>query len=226
MNSKITAVIPVKGNSTRLPNKNILPFGESNLLLHKINQLKQVDGLHEIICSSDSDEMLEIAESAGIRAIKRPTQYADESVPFGIFLEYVCDIVEGEHMMWACATSPCVEPCLYNKAIKLYIEKLAEGYDSLITCSPYQTYLMDEKGPLNFSMGLAHKNSEQLPMLYHFTNGINLAPTEKIREWHYNYGPKAYRLLINKREAADIDDVYDYEMAKALYAMKDPNPTI
>lgn len=226
MSNKITAVIPVKGNSTRLPNKNILPFGDSNLLLHKINQLKQVEGLYDIICSSDSDEMLAIAENAGIKAIKRPVQYADESVPFGMFLEYVCDIVEGDHVMWACATSPCVEPYLYNKAIKTYFEKLEEGYDSLITCSPYQTYLMDEKGPLNFSMGLAHKNSEQLPMLYHFTNGINLAPTEKIREWHYNYGSNAYRLLINKREAADIDDVYDYEMAKALYAMKDPNPTV
>ena len=223
MNNKITAVIPVKGNSTRLPNKNILPFGNSNLLQHKIEQLKQVEGLHEIICSSDSDEMLQIAQEA---AIKRPKQYADESVPFGMFLEYVCDIVEGGHVMWACATSPCVEPYLYQKAIKTYFEKLQEGYDSLITCAPYQTYLMDENGPLNFKMGLEHKNSEQLPMLYHFTNGVNLAPTEKIREWHYNYGPKAYRLLINKREAADIDDVYDYEMAKALYALKDPKPTV
>ena len=92
--------------------------------------------------------MLKIAEDAGIKAIKRPTQYADESVPFGMFLEYVCDIVGSDHVMWACATSPCVEPYLYNKAIKLYFEKLEEGYDSLITCSPYQTYLMDEKGPL------------------------------------------------------------------------------
>lgn len=226
MSDKITAVIPVKGNSTRLPNKNILPFGNSNLLQHKIEQLKQVEGLHDIICSSDSNEMLKIAEAAGIKAIKRPTQYADESVPFGMFLEYICDIIEGDHLMWACATSPLVEPYLYNKAIKTYFEKLDEGYDSLITCTPYQTYLMDENGPLNFKMGLEHKNSEQLPMLYHFTNGIDLAPKDKVKEWHYNYGPKAYRLLVNKREAADIDDIYDYEIAKALYAMKDPTPTV
>lgn len=226
MNNKITAVIPVKGNSTRLPNKNILPFGNSNLLQHKIEQLKQVEGLHEIIVSSDSDEMLEIGEKNGVKAIKRPIQYANESVPFGMFLEYICDIIEGEHLLWACATSPLVEPYLYNKAIKTYFEKLDEGYDSLITCSPYQTYLMDENGPLNFKMGLEHKNSEQLPLLYHFTNGIDLAPKAKVKEWHYNYGPKAYRLLVNKREAADIDDLYDYEIAKALYAMKDPKPTI
>lgn len=226
MSKTITAVIPVKGNSTRLPNKNILPFGNSNLLQHKIEQLKQVEGLHEIIVSSDSDEMLAIGEKCGVKAIKRPEQYANESVPFGMFLEYLCDIIEGDHLLYACATSPLVEPYLYNKAIKTYFEKLEEGYDSLITCAPYQTYLMDEKGPLNFSMGLEHKNSEQLPMLYHFTNGIDLAPREKVREWHYNYGPKFYRLLVNKREAADIDDLYDYEIAKALYAMKDPNPTL
>lgn len=226
MNNTISAIVPVKGSSSRLPNKNILPFGDSNLLQHKIEQLKQVKGLHEIIVSSDSDEMLAIGEKCGVKAIKRPTQYADESVPFGMFLEYVCGIIEGDHLMWACATSPCVEPYLYEKAIKVYFEKLQEGYDSLITCSPYQTYLMDENGPLNFKMGLEHKNSEQLPMLYHFTNGIDLAPKDKVKEWHYNYGPKAYRLLVNKREAADIDDVYDYEMAKILYAMKDPNPTV
>ncbi len=226
MSDKITAVIPVKGNSTRLPNKNILPFGDSNLLQHKIEQLKQVKGLHEIIVSSDSDEMLAIGEKCGVKAIKRPQKYADESVPFGMFLEYLCDTIEGDHLLYACATSPCVEPYLYEKAINVYFEKLKEGYDSLITVSPYQTYLMDDNGPLNFKMGLEHKNSEQLPMLYHFTNGVNLAPKDKIIEWHYNYGPKAYRLLVNKREAADIDDVYDYEIAKALYAMKDPKPTV
>ena len=209
MSDKITAVIPVKGNSTRLPNKNILPFGDSNLLQHKIEQLKQVKGLHEIIVSSDSDEMLAIGEKCGVKAIKRPQKYADESVPFGMFLEYLCDTIEGDHLLYACATSPCVEPYLYEKAINVYFEKLKEGYDSLITVSPYQTYLMDDNGPLNFKMGLEHKNSEQLPMMYHFTNG-----------------PKYYQLVINKREAADIDDLYDYEMAKALYAMKDPNPTV
>ena len=50
MNNSITAVIPVKGNSTRLPNKNILPFAGTNLLEHKINQLKAVKGINEIIC--------------------------------------------------------------------------------------------------------------------------------------------------------------------------------
>ena len=209
MKKTITAIVPVKGNSTRLPNKNILPFGETNLLIHKLRQLKQVEEITDIIVSSDSDIMLKMAEEEGVTAMKRPEKYANESVPFGMFLEFICKEVPNEHIMWACATSPLVEPYLYRKAIATYFEKLNEGYDSLITCCPFQTYLMDDNGPVNFKMGLEHKNSEQLPMLYHFTNGINLAPKDKIIEWHYNYGPKAYKLIVNKREAADIDDVYD-----------------
>ena len=53
MSNSITAIIPVKGESSRLPGKNILPFGKSNLLLHKIEQLKQVEGLTDIVVSSD-----------------------------------------------------------------------------------------------------------------------------------------------------------------------------
>ena len=220
MEKTITAIVPVKGNSSRLPNKNILPFGNSNLLLHKIEQLKKVKGITNIIVSSDSDQMLQMAEDAGVQAWKRPQKYADESVSFGRFLDYLCEVLPNEHILWACVTSPLVEPELYEKAIQLYFEKLEEGFDSLITCLPCQSYYMDEKGPINFKMGLEHVNSEKLQPIYHFTNGINIAPKSKIAEWHYNYGPNAYRLMVNKRQAVDIDDIYDYECAKAMLNME------
>ena len=220
MEKTITAIVPVKGNSSRLPNKNILPFGDSNLLLHKIEQLKKVKGITNIIVSSDSDRLLQMAEDAGVQAWKRPQKYADESVPFGRFLDYLCEVLPNEHILWACVTSPLVEPELYEKAIQLYFEKLEEGFDSLITCLPCQSYYMDEKGPINFKMGLEHVNSEKLQPIYHFTNGINIAPKSKIAEWHYNYGPNAYRLMVNKRQAVDIDDIYDYECAKAMLNME------
>ena len=55
--------------------------------------------------------------------------------------------------------------------------------------------------------------SSNLPPAWY---GVNLAPKEKVREWHYNWGPKAFKLLVNKREAADIDDIYDLAQAKAM----------
>ena len=219
MEKTITAVVPVKGNSSRLPGKNILPFGDSNLLIHKIRQLKQVKSITDIIVSSDSDEMLAMAEKEGIIAMKRPERYADESVPFGRFLDYLCEVLPNQHILWACVTSPLVEPYLYKNAIDLYFEKLEEGYDSLITLEAKQTFFMDKNGPLNFKTGLEHKNSEFLEPIYHFTNGINIAPKAKIAQWHYNYGPNPYKMMVNKREAADIDDIFDYVCALAMYKM-------
>ena len=223
MGKTITAIIPVKANSSRLPGKNILPFGNSNLLLHKIEQLKQVEEVTDIVVSSDSDIMLEMAEKAGVIAIKRPEKYANESVPFGCFLDYLCDVLPNEHVLWACVTSPLVESYLYKKAIKLYFEKLEEGYDSLITLQPLQSFYFDKNGPINFETGLNHKNSEFLDPIYHFTNGINIAPRAKIAEWHYNYGPNPYQLMVNKREAVDIDDICDYMCALAMLKMPDIN---
>lgn len=212
----ITAVVPVKGNSSRLKNKNILPFGDSNLLLHKIRQLKQVEGISEIIVSSDSDEMLQYGMDEGVRAVKRPKQYADESQPFGRFLEYVCGIMEYDNLMWACCTSPLVTPELYNRAIKLYYEKRKEGYDSLITVQKYQHFLLDREGPMNFSRGLKHVNSQDLPVYYYFTNGIILAPRENVLEWKYHFGPNVYRMEVSQDEAIDIDTYWDYVCAKAF----------
>lgn len=219
-NFGISAVIPVKGSSSRLKNKNILSFADSNLLVHKIRQLKKVTGVTEIIVSSDSDEMLQMGIQEGVRAIKRPIKYADESQPFGYFLEYICDIIETDNLMWACCTSPLVNTELYTKAIQLYKEKLGEGFDSLITVYKFQHFLLDEKGPMNFTRGLKHVNSQDLPSYDCFTNGIILAPKTNVLLWKYHFGPNVYRLGVSQDEAIDIDTYWDYVSAKAFYEEK------
>ena len=48
----ITAVVAVRKGSQRVPNKNIKPFGESNLLEMKLKVLLQVNGIDEIVVMS------------------------------------------------------------------------------------------------------------------------------------------------------------------------------
>jgi N-acylneuraminate cytidylyltransferase len=213
----ITAIIPVKKNSSRLPNKSILPFGDSNLLIRKIRQLKQVDALNQIVVSSDSEEMLLMAEREGVVPLLRPKQYADESLPISEFLLYLHDNVEGQHFMWSCTTSPLVDSELYKRAIELYWQKLSEGYDSLVTVYPFQHHLLDDKGPFNFSRGHEHIGSQQLRKLYLLTNGIYLTPREKYREWEDRIGLNPFLMQVGKYESIDIDDGYDYEFALSMY---------
>ena len=69
--NEITAVIPVREGSTRVKNKNIRQFAGTTLLENKIKQLKDTKGIDEIIVSSDSEIMLEIARSNGVTAKKK-----------------------------------------------------------------------------------------------------------------------------------------------------------
>ena len=63
--------------------QNILPFGESTLLEHKIKQLKDCEAVSDIIVSPDSDKMLKMAQAQGVEAWKRTEKYTLDEVPFG-----------------------------------------------------------------------------------------------------------------------------------------------
>jgi len=215
---KITAVIPVRADSRRLKNKNLLPFGKEgeNLLTYKIEQLKQVKEINKIVVSSDSDEMLGMAISRGVEAHKRADEYCDERTrTFGEVVRHVAESVEGEHILWATCTCPLVKVETYSKAIYSYFYALESGNDSLITFESAQRYTWDEKGPLNYELGLNHVPSQELPPLFFPTFGITLAPRHKMIEWNYFHGANPYRFLTSKIECVDIDDELDLAVARA-----------
>lgn len=212
-NTDVIAIVPVRKETGRLAEKNTLPFGNSNLLLHKLDQLKRAKNITNIIVSSEDDEILHMAEDSGVTALKRPISYADRKIPFGRFVEYICEQVEEEHVLWACVTAPFITTAAYEEAIALYFQKLSEGYDSLISVRKLRRFVLDAYGTVNYRRGLAHKNSEDLPPLYLYTNGIVLAPRKKMIEWKYTWGHIPYMLEVDKKAGLDISDAYDYHIA-------------
>jgi len=213
-----TAIIPVRAGSRRLKNKNILPFGGKNLLTYKIDQLLQVSEIENIVVSSDSDEMLEMASIYGgkVSTHKRAIEYCDEiSQPFGAVVAHVCENVKGDDIIWATCTSPLVEPEDYNNAIKTYKEALNNGFDSLMSVEEFRRYIWDEKGPLNYELGIKHVPSQQLPPLYRVTDGVLIAPRLNMIKWKYFHGPNPCKYPMNKKKSVDIDDVYDMACAVA-----------
>lgn len=213
----ITAIIPARAGSRRLKNKNISPFNGTNLLINKINQLKQVPEVDRIVVSSDSDLMLDMARENGVLAHKRAPEYCDEQTKsFGEVVRHVAESVEGDHILWATCTSPLVEPETYSRAIREYHAALASGqYDSLASFEMIKRYLWNEEGPINYELGLKHVPSQQLPPLYIVTDGILLAPRHKMIEWAYFHGSNPYRFIVDKRAAVDIDDGLDLLCARA-----------
>ncbi len=215
--SNIAAIIPVRAGSRRLPNKNILPFGDTNLLIHKIRQLKQVSNLSEIVVSSDSQEMLEMAKSEGVLIHERSLKYADDkSVPFGEVVAHCAEYCTTcEHIMWAPCVCPIVDSSIYYKAIEKYNDYVigTKQFDSLATFKEIREFLWNDNGPINYGLREKHLLSQQLPILYAINNAIYMYSRENMIKYKYFIGDNPFKLILSKYESIDIDERVDYDIA-------------
>lgn len=216
----MTAVIPVRAGSRRLKNKNILPFGDSNLLVHKIRQLKQVSNLDKIVVSSDSEKMLQMAIDEGVDIHRRQIEYADEKTKtFGEVVAYIAHSIQDNDIMWSPCVCPLVNSTIYSDAINEYKKNIPDCYDSLMSMQILKIFLWNDNGPINYELGLKHVPSQQLPNIYQMINGMFIAPRSKMIEWKYFHGPNPYKFIIDKAHAIDIDDELDLEAAKAYHKL-------
>lgn len=221
---KYSAIIPVRAGSKRLPNKNILPFGNSNLLIHKIRQLKKVPMIGEIVVSSDSSEMLQMACEEGVSIHKRPIEYADEKTKsFGEVVSYCAEYgARGKNVIWAPCVCPLCDENDFAGAIRTYEEEVLSGeYDSVISVKSFKEYLWDDRGPVNYKAGLGHVPSQQLPDWKVIVNGFYVASREDMVKWSYFFGHRPYMLTLPKHKAVDIDDQQDFAFAEFLYNRTD-----
>ena len=219
----ISAVIPVREGSTRVKNKNIRSFFDSSLLEIKINQLKRIEEIDQIIVSSDSKIMLAKAADMGVLAVERPREYCDEmSKSFNEVVSYIAgNEVDTDVMMWVPCVCPLVKDESIREGIRIYNELCATNHerDSVATAVLIKEYLFDEKGPVNFSIK-NHVKSQDLPNWHYIVNGFFIAETSKMAEWGFVYGKNPYLYELEKYEAIDIDDETDFKLAETLYEMK------
>ena len=69
----IVVVIPAKGTSTRLPNKNLALVAGRPLLDHAVGYARQCSRVDAMFVSTDSDEIAAHAATLGVGVIRRPS---------------------------------------------------------------------------------------------------------------------------------------------------------
>lgn len=78
---EILALIPARGGSKSIPNKNLLNVAGLPLVAHSINHAKASECVTRIIVSTDSDEIAQVAWHYGAEVMPRPAQYATDTSP-------------------------------------------------------------------------------------------------------------------------------------------------
>ena len=132
------AVVAVRKGSQRIPNKNIKPFGDSNLLEMKLNILKEVPDIDEIIVNSDCDDMLAIGEKYGCSTHKREAHYASSIVNNSDFHKHIAEVTKADFIFLAPTCSPFISVDSHNAAIDRF---LSSEHDSLTSVDIIKNHL-------------------------------------------------------------------------------------
>ena len=75
----IIGLIPARGGSKGVPNKNIKTICGKPLIVWTIEKAKRSRLLDKVIVSTDSDAIAEIAQKAGAEILKRPDYLATDT---------------------------------------------------------------------------------------------------------------------------------------------------
>ena len=90
----IVAIIPAKGGSTRLPNKNMALLNGRPMLDYSIDQALACDRLEKVYVTTDSDVIAEHAASRGVNVIRRPETLGGD-VPMNDVIRHAFDHMDG-----------------------------------------------------------------------------------------------------------------------------------
>ena len=150
MEKFLTAVVPVRKGSERVKNKNFKKFSKENLLIYKIEVLKKVKNIDEIIINTDSDRAIQIAKDTGVNYFKRNPFYATSKCLNSYFWSNIAKETNSQFIMFTNCTSPMIKKETYNKLVKIFNEKKLM-YNSFNTITKMKEFFYYKKNPLNFN---------------------------------------------------------------------------
>ncbi len=216
-NFDITVVIPIRLGSTRCKNKNIRTFFDTNLLLRKINILKKVPEIKNIVISSSDQKILDFCDRENIEFHERDPFFSKTDTSGSNLFKCLSDIVKTPYMMYVTCVTPFVSSNIYSHAINLFKQYIANNeYDCVISCKNIKDFLWKDNKPLNYDISNAPP-SQLLPDIFNPTFAFNIINTYYVQTTSSIIGKTPYFYEIDQLSSMDIDTEYDFLISELLY---------
>lgn len=224
---RLTALVPCRSGSKRVPGKNTRPFmphGES-LLSVKLGQLSELGFVDEIIVSTDDPDCIEIAKArlgSEIVIDHRPPRLAQDDTSLSELTEHLGAIAGGEQFLWTHVTSPFFSSVHYEEAHKVYSSQAISGHRSLMAVEKINDFIWFSGQPLNFgSDDEFWPRSQDLTPAFRVTSGLFMGPTALLRDSRNRISADPLLFEVRGPVALDIDWPDDFEEAMKL-VRRDP----
>lgn len=217
-------IIPLQLCSTRVKLKNIRPFyGNKSLFDIKMEQLLHHFNGNNIYISSESDDVIPLADKYGAHFLKRPFELTGNSVKqpdlIGTILSQLPN--DDEDIMWVQVTQPLFDK--FGDMLDCW-ESIKEKYDSIVAVKTVRHHIVSQSGiPINFNFGHWHKVSQDLPPLYEILWSAFILKRKIAETVKYHIGMNPYFMPFDDITLVDIDTEEDLKLASEIYSIKMEN---
>ena len=217
---KITLLLPMKGNSERVPNKNLKLFNGKPLFHIIIDKIITSKFINKVIINTDSDLISESATKTFkdfVDIHKRPKNIQGDFVSMNKIIEYDLENSDSDIYIQTHSTSPLLSVKSLDSAIHKMIDNPTD-FDSIFSVTKIQTRFYDKNGkPFNHNPKQLIR-TQDLDPLYEENSGFYIFTKESFKNSNNKrIGVRPFMYEIDKIEAIDIDEPEDFILAEIMY---------
>lgn len=215
---KLTAIIPMRHSSERVPGKNYRDFAGKPLFHYVVNAMLECPLVDKVVIDTDSPIIIEqcAKDFPDVLVLERPEHLRDGSIPMNDVLLNTINQVPSEFYLQTHSTNPI----LSSKTITEGIEKffaLYPMYDSLFSVTRKQVRYWDPLArPINHNPNILLR-TQDLPPIYEENSCMYLFTKAILERKHNRIGDRPYLFEMAEVEAQDIDVELNFIMAELLY---------
>jgi CMP-N-acetylneuraminic acid synthetase len=221
---KIVALIPARGGSKGIANKNLQEIEGRSLIQICIETTSKVSLISEIYISSDSEKILSVGGEFGARLIKRPEGVSNdlaraEDVIYH-FLDYSNELEKKDLIIvYLQPTSPFTSSYSIEDCIALYLKKVKPVVSvKQVNEHPDKMFSINNLGYLSAYSNNSQptKNRQDLQPLFLPSGGVYVFSVEDFLKTKTIPVLNAIPYLVTGNETLDIDNRLDLEVARKI----------
>ena len=210
---KIVAIVPMKLNNRRLPQKNTKTFTNGEPLCHYILstllKVKEIDEVYVYCSNPDIKEFL----PKGVKYLCRSETLDLDTTKMNEILQCFAEVVPADIYVMSHTTAPFISV----KSIEEGLHSVISGeHDSAFAAKKLQDFLWKDGEPFNYELTTIPR-TQDLPVLYEETSGFYIYKNEVMTKLKRRIGESPYIVEVNEIESIDIDEEEDFIIADAIF---------
>ena len=229
---KSLAIIPARGGSKGVKNKNIRLLGGLPLISHTINAAIKASLLDDFLVSTDSEEIKQVAENAGANVpFLRPKEYATDDAPTVNVVSHVLEWYESANnrkvdlIVLLQPTTPLRTYQDIDNAIEILQSN--KNIDSLISCydathvHPSIMYTKNGDKMFPFIDGSRLQRRQDFEPVYVRNGAIYICRRDYFIENNSLISHACVGYIMSREASLNIDEELDFKLAEATMKSKD-----